>query len=50
MVTLCLLFDAQFKHVPLYLEWAPLDVFASPPVQTEQREEGKQDDDDDTVI
>ena len=21
--------ELQFKHVPLYLEWAPLDVFAS---------------------
>lgn len=27
-------FIAQFHHVPLYLEWAPMEVFTSPPPQT----------------
>lgn len=32
----CLL---QFKHVPLYLEWAPMDVFSGEKI-SEVKEEG----------
>jgi len=36
----------QFKHVPLYLEWAPVNVFESPaaqPVNSEQSQSRKDD-------
>lgn len=31
MLTSALLFQFQFQHVPLYLEWAPMNVFNTPP-------------------
>lgn len=31
MLTSALLFQYQFQHVPLYLEWAPMNVFNTSP-------------------
>ena len=33
---------SQFKHVPLYLEWAPLDVFSGK-AEEKDRQEAKKD-------
>ena len=31
-------FPLQFKHVPLYLEWAPADVFCEPQLPVKEKE------------
>ncbi|XP_061189659.1 probable RNA-binding protein 19 isoform X2 [Saccostrea echinata] len=31
----------KFQHVPLYLEWAPMEVFRSPVVKSEEKETSK---------